>query len=169
MTVAVSVLVGCSTDAVAPPGTARIADSADMVLYNMETATRQDGIRRSQVVADTSYLYQNSQVMELRKLRVTFFDAAGSQTSILTADEGTYQITRESLDARGNVVVVTTDGKRLTTPHLIYDRLANQIRSDTVFTFDSPTEHLTGKSFVSDPEFTTAIVRHPRGGLLPGQ
>jgi LPS export ABC transporter protein LptC len=168
-------VLGCPSGGVTPVATTAIPDSADMVLFGMERGIFEDGIRRALVVADTAYIYQNSQISELRGLQVTFFDGAGSQTSVLTAREATYRMQTESLDARGDVTVVSADGKRLATPHLIYDRLGNQLRTDSTFTFDSPAEQLRGNGFRADPEFTFVAVEQPRGRqregglLLPGQ
>jgi hypothetical protein len=55
---------------------------------------------------------------------------------------------------------------RIDWEHLIYDRDQNQIRSDSAFVYESPTEVLTGNSFVSDPGFKNVIVRpQPVGDL----
>lgn len=168
-------VLGCPSGAVTPTATTAIPDSADMVLFDMERGLFEDGIRRALVIADTAYIYQNSQISELRGLQVTFFDGAGSQTSVLTAREATYRMLTESLDARGDVVVVSTDGKRLATPHLVYDKLGNQLQTDSSFTYDAPAEQLRGNGFRADPEFRYVSVQQPRGRqregglLLPGQ
>ncbi|HUG28529.1 MAG TPA: LPS export ABC transporter periplasmic protein LptC [Gemmatimonadales bacterium] len=168
-------LLGCPSSGVTPTATTAIPDSADMVLFDMERGLFQDGVRRAVILADTAFVYQNSQITELRNLRMTFFDAAGNQTSVLTSLEATYQIQHESLDARRDVVVVTTEGKRLTTQHLIYDKPGNLIRTDSAFTYNSSTEQLRGNGFRADPEFSYVTVQQPAGRqreggiLLPGQ
>lgn len=167
--------LGCPQEGVTPAVTTAIPDSADMMLFDMERGLFVDGIRRAVILADTAFIYQNSQISELRNLRVTFFDQAGSQTSVLTALEATYQMQHESLDARRDVVVVTSDGKRLATQHLIYDKPGNLLRTDSAFTYDSPLEQLRGNGFRADPEFRYVAVEQPRGRqreggiLLPGQ
>jgi LPS export ABC transporter protein LptC len=166
---------GCAEQGVTPTATAQVADSADMVMLRMEKGIFEDGIRRALIMADTARTYQSSQTMELGNLQVTFYDRTGQQTSVLTAAHGTYRIQTESLDARGNVVLVGASGERLASPRLSYDKLANLIRTDTTFTYDSPTQSLSGNGFVSDPEFKNPVVDQPRGRqrsgglLLPGQ
>ena len=141
----------------------------------MDSYLSQEGVRKNYVKADTAYIYQAAQKMDLRRLTITFFDNTGRQSSVLTAKQGMYSITLGSLDARGNVVVTSTDGRRLSTPHLIYDRSALQLRSDTTFTYQSKTEDLTGKNFTSDLEFRNLHIHEPtgtqrgKGVLLPGQ
>lgn len=161
--VAAGVLGGCGDVGVRPGTSLSVADSADQRIVRMSTRIFDEGLQRSFVMAETAFVYQARQVMELRQLRVTFFDEQGKQTSVLTAQHGVYSMGNGSLDARGNVVVESTDGKRLVTPHLIYDKGAMQVRSDTSFTYTSPTESMTGKGFESDLEFRNVTVIEPRG------
>jgi hypothetical protein len=78
------------------------------------------------------------------------------------------------MEATGDVVVVSPDGRRLATQTLRYDNATNTILTDKHFTFDRGTEHLEGNSFRSDPEFKNVVTDRPRGVsgngmLLPGQ
>lgn len=161
-------LGGCAEQGMRPSGSLALADSADQVLYRMSTRVADEGLQRSHVVADTAYVYQARQVMDLRQLRMTFFDDQGRQTSVLTARQGLYTMTNQSLDARGNVVVESSDGKVLRTEHLVYDKSAMQIRSDTAFTYTSPSEVLLGDGFTSDLEFRNVVVDRPRGRQRTG-
>jgi hypothetical protein len=78
------------------------------------------------------------------------------------------------MEGIGNVLVVSPDGRRLTTQSLRYDSATNQIRTDKQFSFDRGAEHLEGNSFRSDPDFKNVVTDRPRGVsgeglLLPGQ
>ncbi len=178
-TVGVLLLAGvaaaCVEKGVTPLATEQLADSADMMMLGMEKGIFDNGVRRAVIVADTAWTFQDAQRMELGNLRVTFYDRGGVQTSVLTAMGGTYRLQTESLDARGNVLLVGARGERLASPRLFYDKVANLIRSDTTFTYESPDQYLQGNSFVSDPEFKAPRVDQPRGRqrtggiLLPGQ
>jgi LPS export ABC transporter protein LptC len=132
------------------------------------------GVRRSRVEADTAYFYENTQITDLRNIKVVFYDLKGEESSTLTARRGTYRWQNGSMEAEGNVVVVSPDGRRLRTETLRYDNAANQISTDKRFTFDRGTEHLEGNSFRSDPDFKNVVTDRPRGVagdglLLPGQ
>lgn len=153
----------CSDTGVRPTTLASAPDSADQVLYKMSTKIHNGGILRSFVEADSAFLYARSQLTDLRKFTARFLDENGNLKSTLTADRGLYQDYAGKLDARGNVVVVSTDGRRLTTEHLIYDKSANQITSDTAFVYNSPSEHATGNGFVSDVEFKNLRIQQPKG------
>lgn len=159
---------GCAEQGMRPSTSLAVADSADQVLYRMSTRVVDEGLQRSYVVAETAYVYQARQVMDLRQLRMTFFDDQGRQTSVLTARQGLYTMTNQSLDARGDVVVESTEGKKLETEHLIYDKGAMQVRSDTTFTYTSPAEILTGAGFTSDLEFRNVVIDRPRGRQRTG-
>ena len=170
-------LTACADRGIAPVQSAAVADSADQILEQMTTSIVGGGVRKSLVYADTAYIYSDRQVASMRNLKATFFDEQGNATAILTARQGEYFMARGTLEARDSVLVVSTDGtnRRLRSQHLIYDRDQNQIRSDSAFTYESPTETLSGTSFYSDPAFKNVVTRQPKGRqrgkgmLLPGQ
>lgn len=177
LALALGMASGCAERGIAPVQSAAVADSSDQLLEQMTTAIVHEGVRKSLIYADTAFIYTNRQVASLRNMRVTFYDGTGNATSILTARQGEYYMARGTLEARDSVVVVSTDGtsRRLQSQHLIYDRDQNQVRSDSAFTYASPTETLSGSSFVSDPGFKNVVARQPKGRqrgqgmLLPGQ
>ena len=172
---AIASMTACTDPGVRPTTVTQTADSADQILFKMSTRITESGVLRSFVDADTAYLYQRSQSMDLRHFTVRLFDEQGNHKSTLTANAGIYLTTTRRLDARGNVVVVSTDGRKLQTEHLIYDPSANQISSDTTFVADGPDGHITARGFVSDIGFTAVTAKQPRGYqkgkgfLLPGQ
>ena len=101
--------------------------------------------------ADTAYFYEATQITNLVNVKVTFYDLKGAESSTLTAKTGSYRWQDGSMEANGNVVVVSPDGRRLATERLRYDNASNQISTDRRFTFDRGAEHLEGNSFRSDP------------------
>jgi len=165
----------CSEMGVRPSGQLQAADSADQILVKMSTQLTEKGVLRSHVEADTAYIFQNTQTMDLRTFKVRMLDGQGNLQSTLTAARGIYNSLNGKLDARGQVLVESTDGRKLRTEHLIYDKAANQIKCDTVFTYESPDARLSGKSFLSDASFKNITVDQPTGAqrgkgmVLPGQ
>ncbi len=154
--------VACTTDGIRPNAASAPADSADQVMLKMSTDLFNEGARQNYVVAETAYVYQAAQKMDLRQLRIIFFED-GKQTSVLTAKRGLYTVTNGSLDATGNVKVVSTDGRTLTTQHLVYDKVALQISSDSAFTYQTAAERMTGTRFHSDLEFKYVVTDQPKG------
>jgi LPS export ABC transporter protein LptC len=165
--------LACSSGA-RPTATITAADSADQVLIDMTHYVTNDGVVRARVRADTAYFYQPTQTAELRAVHVTFYDTDGSQTSTMTAREGTYHWVTGDMEGRGNVVVVGAgDGRTLRSQVMRYNANANQVSSDQPFVFDAPGRHVEGDGFTSDPDFrnVTALRPHGTGGkfTLPNQ
>ncbi|MGH9259811.1 MAG: LPS export ABC transporter periplasmic protein LptC, partial [Acidimicrobiales bacterium] len=107
--------------------------------------------------------YGASQRAELRHVTVTFYDLAGVETSTLTAQEGTYHWRTGDMEGRRDVLVVTTDGRRLTTDVLRFNQSRNEVTSDRPFVFDGPDRHIEGEGFTSDPSFKNVVARKPHG------
>jgi LPS export ABC transporter protein LptC len=167
-------VLACEDPGVKPTTTVQAADSADQILEGFSHYVTNEGILRSRVEADTAFFYEPTQVTELHKVKVVFFDVKGAESSTLTAKRGTYRWQDGSMQASGDVVVISPDGRRLATSALRYDNATNLILTDQHFTFDRGEEHLEGNSFRSDPDFKNVVTDRPRGVtgngmLLPGQ
>lgn len=174
-------LSACGEDAIRPPVTATAADSADQVLEGMEHFITNDGVRRTRVIADTAYLYEATQLARLKKVKVTFYNSTGQETSTVVGDSGLYQTRDGSMSAWGNVVATTPDNRVLKSEELKYDSRKQEISSSKPFVYDRPGQHLVGDAFTSDPDFRNIVAVRPRGGqttpgdsssggfLLPGQ
>jgi len=170
--------LGCQDDGVRPVGVINVSDSADQTLYGLTSLLAPEGVRRNRLEADTAFVYNATGMYELRVINLTFYDQNGLETSVLTADSGVYRIHTGKMEARGNVVVRTTDGKVLRTSILQYDRDRDELSTDQPFTYDTDRESIEGNGFEADPRFTNVVTNSPRGGQrgespgtmrLPGQ
>ena len=112
---AMAALSGCEETGARPTTTVQAADSADQVLEGFSHYVTSEGVRRSRVEADTAYFYEGTQITTLSNPKVTFYDLKGAEGSTLTARQGTYRWQDGSMEANGNVVVVSPDGRRLRT------------------------------------------------------
>ncbi|MFL5607818.1 MAG: LPS export ABC transporter periplasmic protein LptC [Gemmatimonadaceae bacterium] len=173
--VAVAVSAGCSKPASAPPVGSRnsLADSAEQVMLNVRSLLTDHGIQRGEMFADSVYIFDENTRFEMRKVRTIFNTSAGVKDGTMTADRGRYNLRQQILEGFGNVVIITNDGKKLTSPHLVYSQLANEVSSDTTFTLVEPGRTVSGIGFKSDPQLTRyRILRAARGKgtfTLPGQ
>jgi len=172
--VAVCSALSCEDPGARPTTTVQATDSADQVLEGFSHWITKDGIRRSEVQADTAFFYENTQVTQLKNVRVVFYDIDGKESSTLTSKTGTYRWQDGSMQANGTVVVISPDGRKLQTDTLKYDNATNTISTDTHFVMDRGTDHLEGDSFRSDPDFRNVVTNKPVGRagdgvLLPGQ
>jgi LPS export ABC transporter protein LptC len=144
------------TDTKSPPPapTTALADSADQIMFHARSVMTDRGVLRADLLADTAYFFDENTRIEMRTVNTTFFTVTGAKNAVLTSREGTYNTRQNGMEARGNVVVVSEDGRRLTTSQLRYDQQKNEISSDSSFVFTEPGRRLEGVGFTSDPDMT---------------
>lgn len=154
-TILVSVTAACG-DTQGPPVIHRnlIPDSAEQILFNIELTLTDEGVRRAVVQSDTLLTYEDNTREELRKVTARFYSVAGEQEAILTSLQGAHNSRLGSMEARGNVVVVSKEGKQLNSPHLKYDPNRNEISSDSAFTLTEGERVTKGIGFVSNPDMS---------------
>jgi LPS export ABC transporter protein LptC len=154
-----AILAGVSAacgDTQGPPvaSQALLPDSAEQLMIGVSFFLTDGGVRRVNVRADTLLTYDDNTREELRKVTATFFTPEGVQDAVLTADQGAHSSRLGTMEARGNVVVVSKDGEQLQSPHLRYDPSRNEISSDSAFTLTQGERVTKGIGFVSNPDMT---------------
>ena len=164
----VVVLVAACRGASAPPLQATTAaDSADQVLFGVHFFVTDAGLRRAEVRADTALTYEDNTRTELRKVDATFYKVTGEKDATLTSRQGSYNSRLGSMEARGDVVVKSTEGRTLASPHLRYDPSRNEVTSDSAFVLTERSGRvIRGVGFVSDPNLNA--VRVLRGAQSTG-
>lgn len=141
-----------------------LADSADQVMWGSKFNLTDKGLQRAEINADTSFFFNDNTRIELSHVNATFFTASGAKDAVLTSEQGTYSTRTGSMVARKNVVVVSEDGRRLTTQQLAYDQSRNEIASDSAFVLTEPDRRLEGIGFRSDPNLNNIrVLRGARG------
>ena len=145
-----------------------LADSADQVMYGMTFVLHDKGLNRALLKSDTAYFFDENTRIELEKVQTTFFTATGAKNAVLTSERGRYNSRTNNMVARKNVVVVTEDGRRLTTPELTYNQQTNQISSDSSFVMTEPNRRLEGVGFRSDPDMKNIQILKGASGMAKG-
>lgn len=171
----IALVAACDTRT-APPivrGSA-MADSADQIMYGAHFNLTDKGLSRAELLSDTAYFFEDNTRVELRKVEATFYTTTGARDAYLTSKRGTYRSRVGSMVARDNVVVVTEEGRKLTTPELKYDQAMNEIASDSAFVLTEPGRRLEGIGFRSDPNMQNIRILKTKSGstgavTLPGQ
>lgn len=153
-------LAACQQAGTTPVVKGRVVpDSADQVLFGVKFFLTDGGIRRAELVADTAFMYDENTRTELRVVNTTFFKNSGEKDAVLTSRTGTYNVRLGNMEARGDVVVVATDGRKLSTPHLRYDPTRNEIASDSAFVINESNGRVTeGIGFIGDPDLNNVRV-----------
>jgi LPS export ABC transporter protein LptC len=143
-----------------PPlsGHSLLADSSDQVMWGAKFNLTDKGLQRAELNADTAYFFNDNTRIELERVFATFFTTAGAKDAVLTSNSGTYSTRTGSMIARKNVVVVSEDGRRLTTEELAYDQSRNEIASDSAFVLTEPDRRSEGVGFRSDPNLNNIRV-----------
>ena len=159
--------IACGGEGTAPPRVtgSPMADSADQLMFGISTLLTDRGVLNAQLQADTAFFFDENTRIELRGVKLTFYTRTGVRNSVLTSREGTYNTRQSRMEARGNVVVVSEDGRRLTSEQLRYDQVRNEISSDSAFVLTEPGRRLEGIGFTSDPNMNNVRVHR----LIEGQ
>jgi len=172
--VAAAAVAGCSREGSKPPVKtgASLADSAEQVLFNMRSLLTDKGIQRGELFADSAYIFDDNTRIELRKVRATFNTSTGTKDGTMSGDRGRYDLRQQILEGFGHVVITTNDGKRLTSPHVRYNQVINEVSSDSSFTMVEGGKTISGIGFRSDPQLNHVVVlKGARGAgnfTLPG-
>jgi LPS export ABC transporter protein LptC len=107
---------------------------------------------------------QTQQTQMSQGVRVRFFSREGKQTSVLTSDEGTVDEVNNNLEARKNVVVVSSDSSRMKTEQLFWDNQRQLIYTPLFVDITTAKEKMQGHGFESDPS-----LKHYRVFRVTGQ
>jgi len=166
---AASVSLAC-TNKKLPPVEAHspLADSADQVMYPARFNLTDQGLQRAHVDADTAYFFDDNNRMELQGVHATFYTVTGAKDAVLTSRHGTTNTRTNNMIARKDVVVVSEDGRRLTTQELIYNQQKNEISSDSAFVMTEPNRRLEGVGFRSDPNMKNIQILKNMSGFAKG-
>jgi LPS export ABC transporter protein LptC len=97
-------------------------------------------------------------------VKVRFFNREGKQTSILTSEEGSVDEGTNNLEARKNVVVVSSDSSHMTTEQLFWDNQRQLIYTPEYVQIKTVKEKMNGHGFESDQS-----LKHYRVFRVTGQ
>lgn len=147
-----------------------LLDSADQVAFGFRTLVTDAGLLRAEVFADTAFFLDQSTRASLRIVHGDFFGATGSKEATLVARIGNLDTRNNTLEAWGDVVITSVDGRVLKTPMIRYVQGSNQIVSDSAFVLTEPGEkELRGIGFRTDPSLNAVEVlqvERARGGTV---
>lgn len=151
-------------------GAATLLDSADQVAFGSRTLVTDAGLLRAEIFADTTFFLEQNTRISMRVVNGDFFNAQGAKDATMVAARANYDSRNGVLEAWGNVVVTSVDGRVLKSPMLRYDQRQNQILSDSAFVLTEPDgKEMRGVGFRADPNLTVVTVLRldeARGGRV---
>ncbi len=170
---ATGVVGACSssgTQATAGANEESMLDSAEQVAFGFRTLVTDAGLLRAEVFADTALFLDQNTRASLRNVVGDFFGATGSKEATLTARLGKLNTRTNELEAWGNVVITSVDGRVLKTPMIRYVQSQNLVLSDSAFVLTEPGEkEMRGVGFRTDPSLNAIQViqvDRARGGAV---
>ncbi len=147
-----------------------LLDSADHVAFGFRTNITDGGLLRAEVFADTALFSDQNTRASLRQVNGDFYSATGSKEATMVARIANFDTRTQNLDAWGDVVITSVDGRVLRTPQIRYDRRLNEITSDSSFVLTEPgNKEMRGVGFRADPNLTVVRVtrlEEGRGGTI---
>lgn len=151
-------------------GEGSLLDSADQVAFGSRTLITDAGLLRAEIFADTTlFLDQNARI-SMRVVNGDFFNAMGAKDAAMIADLANYDSRTENLEAWGNVVITSVDGRVLKSPMVKFDSKMNQISSDSAFVLtEADGREMKGVGFRADPNLdviTVLRLDQGRGGAV---
>lgn len=151
-----------------------LLDSADQIAFGFRTLVTDGGLLRAEIFADTAIFLDQNTRASLRNVHGDFFGATGAKEATMTALVGNLNTRSNVLEAWGDVVITSVDGRVLKTPMIRYIQSQNQVTSDSAFVLTEPGEkEISGVGFRTDPSLNAVEVlkvKSGRGGTfrVPG-
>jgi LPS export ABC transporter protein LptC len=155
--------LACGRDEVAPrrPLTTQAGAperAPDQIIENGTHVVTREGVKRAVLQARQIEFYNAEAKVEADTMEMTFFDARGVEESRLTARYGEIDQRTEDVLARGDVMVVASDGTRISGEELRYDSAADRITSDQPVTIVREGNRIQGDGVEADPALTSIRV-----------
>ncbi len=172
---------GCGAERAKSPSQA-VGELPDQEVSEFVLTETDEGAPQWKLYARYAATYYGRNVIVARAIRVDFFDEQGARSSELTARGGEIQLQTRDMIARGDVVLQTRDGTRMSTQEIRFLNRAQTIVSpiEQMVRVEREGNVLSGYGFESDPglkrfEFKSKVqatvqtrsagaVTGPRGG-----
>jgi LPS export ABC transporter protein LptC len=152
-------LTGCRDASEAVAGSGFLDLPADQVVFDLDTDIKDLGVLRARLHADTAHIWEDSAQTLMFPLDLKLYDDDGGEAAHLTAREGQLDSRTNKMVARGEVVLVTTDGdRRILTEELHYDPRSKRIWSDVHTVFFEGDSRMEGAGFQADDQMTNVEV-----------
>jgi LPS export ABC transporter protein LptC len=124
----------------------------DQEVSDFEATETDQGTTQWKMYARSAATYRARNTVIARGLRIDFYDEKGERSSTLTSREGEMNDMTHDMTARGDVVILTTEGTRMTTDQLQFRNKIQRIQTESFVRVDRRGDVLTGYGFDSDPQ-----------------
>ena len=172
-------LAACGKDAKQPAAASTAPEvTASQVMYALHQRITKSGVLKVDLHGDTATTLPNDPKVQLKGVRLKFYDESGKLAGDVTSQTGEYDTATGAMIARGSVVMVLqgAQGPRVIhTEELFYDQKGDRVWSDKATRMEEQGHTYNGSSFTSNTNFTNLTVQNlvtsgittggPSGGL----
>lgn len=168
-------LAGCREEATMPTRKDTLAElNVDQVLYGTLHVITRKGVRKANLHADTAYFKDVDSRVDLRGMRLEFFnEQTGAVSGTLSSRTGEYDMRTGAMTARGKAVLKLegAEGERtIESDELHYNVQDDRIWSSKPTVMREGGRTVRGTSFESDTKFQNVTVQNPRSsGVQTGE
>ena len=124
-----------------------------------------NGFLRVKVIANTIKRFRDVQPSLIFSdgLEVVFYNDSGKVQSVLTAESAKIDETNNIMIASGNVVLISSENKKLESEELVWDEVKNKIHTNKNIVVTTGREVVEGKGFQSNPDFSEYSISKIQG------
>lgn len=123
----------------------------EQVVYDYQLIESEAGVRRWVLDSDRMTKFPGREDVDLVRVAMDFF-RQGEYYSTLVSDSGRANLQTHDVFVWGDVVVTTSDGRRLRTSELHYGNQDGLIRNDVFNVFDHGSDVMTGIGLEATPD-----------------
>ena len=166
------VIGGCGTQSNEEKPIAKsLVNEPDQVMTNSEIFLMNGSRRAAAVKSDLLKAYTRIDTTLLYVVEVRFFDSAGVQTSLLTADSGRVSRQTNMMSVAGHVKAHTNDNRRLVSDSLRWDAKNDRVVTEGYVEIYRGEDKLTGYGLETDQRFGKVLIKRNLKGSFsePGE
>ena len=133
-------------------------------IQGAEMLQTENGKLKLRIVASTINRYEDIQpnLVFSNGLEVTFYKDSVVR-SVLTADKAEIHEVKNIMIASDNVVLISSQGKRMNTDELIWDEAKNKIYTEKRVIITTEKQVIEGEGFESNPDFSEYFITKING------
>lgn len=131
----------------------------DQIIFGFKLKETVLGDLKWKATAKTAYVYDENEKIIADSICIDFYRDL-ELYSTLTADSGLVYQRTNNMEAYGNVVIVTTDDRKLMTERIFWDNRQRKIYSNDFVTVIQKYDILTGVGFETDPDLKDIRIKN---------
>ena len=138
---------------------------ANEELTNAELFHTENGFLKVKILAGKIERFKDIQpeLILSKNIEVFFYDDSAKVQSTLYSRNAEINQQTKIMSAKNNVILISSDSKKLETEELIWDQLNNKIYTEKKVKIITGKEIIFGKGFISSPDFSKYEINNING------